>query len=119
MDGGAKALFSRKSQAEAREEGAKIIQVAPQERSRWSLASIRQAIHEFEACTLACVWKTLQRLGLVYKRGREYVHSPDSDYALKLASVAAAKQQVLRAPEQVVLMYQDELTDYCRPKLGS
>jgi len=118
VDGGAKALFSPKSQAEAREAVAKIIQVAPQERSRWSLASIRQAIHEFKTCTLACVWKTLQRLGLVYKRGREYVHSPDSAYELKLAYIAAAQQQVLAAPEQFVLLYQDELTYYRRPTLA-
>jgi transposase len=68
--------------------------------------------------SLTCVWKTLQRCGVVYKRGREYLHSPDPDYDLKTALIHAAQQQVRAAPERVVLLYQDEMTYYRRPSLA-
>ena len=58
------------------------------------------------------------RFGLVYKRGREGIHSPDPDYDLKLAYIEAAKQQSLTRPEAIVLLYQDELTYYRRPSLA-
>jgi hypothetical protein len=53
-----------------------------------------------------------------YKRGREYVHSPDPDYQLKLASIQAAQQHARAQPHQVVLLYQDELTYYRRPSVA-
>ena len=117
-DTDARRLFPPKSREAAREELAKTIQVAPQQGSRWSLAAIRQAISWLSEYTLTCVWNTLHRCGVVYKRGREYLHSPDPEYGLKMAAIEAAKQQVLAAPERVVLLYQDELTYYRRPSLA-
>jgi hypothetical protein len=46
------------------------------------------------------------------------VHSPDPDYALKLTYVEAARQQAQHQPEQVVLLYEDEITYYRRPSLS-
>jgi transposase len=46
------------------------------------------------------------------------VHSPDPDYALKLAYVEAARQQAQHQPEQFVLLYEDEITYYRRPSLS-
>lgn len=87
-------------------------------RSRWWLGGIRQAVAELRGYTLAGIWKLLKRLRLHYKRGREYLHSPDPDYALKLTYVSAAFQQAQTAPKQVVMLYQDELTYYRRPSVA-
>lgn len=87
-------------------------------RSRWWLAGIGQAIDWLQGSSLTCIWQTLRRLGLRYKRGREYVHSPDPDYALKLAYIQAAQQLARQDPQRYVLLYQDEMTYYRRPSLA-
>jgi transposase len=115
---GAKPLFPPRSREAAQQELAHTLQVAPPQGGRWSLARLRQTIAWLSGYTLSCVWNTLQRCGVVYKRGREYLHSPDPDYALKMSLIEAAKQQVSAAPERVVLLYQDELTYYRRPTLA-
>ena len=113
-----KPVFFPRSLEVAQAEIQQIIAKAPSERSRWTLSLLRDNISWFKARSLSCVWKTMTTLGLVYKRGREATHSPDPDYDLKLAYIVAAQQQVLAAPEQVVLLYQDELTYYRRPSLA-
>jgi len=88
------------------------------ERSRWWLDGLRQAISWLRTCSLAGVSKLLRRLGIVYKRGREYVHSPDPDYKLKLAYLAAARAQVHARPQHQVMLYLDEMTYTRRPSVG-
>lgn len=76
----------------------------------------------------ACPWLRLRtpqglgrlfaRLGIAYKRGRAYVHSPDPDYAAKLATVAAARQRAQVDPERHVLLYLDEMTLYRQPTVA-
>jgi DDE superfamily endonuclease len=102
----------------AYEELAQLLHKAPQGRSRWTLASLAEALSWLKGRSLACVWKTLQRFAFVYKRGRESIHSPDPDYELKLAYIAAAKSLSLAQAERIVLLYQDELTYYRRPSLA-
>lgn len=87
-------------------------------RSRWWLDGIRQVVVGLQHYTLSGIWSLLKRLKLHYKRGREYLHSPDADYDLKLQYVAAAYAQAQTQPERVVLLYQDELTYYRRPSLA-
>jgi putative transposase len=75
-----------------------------------------------------CVWLwplsltgvryVLRRLGITYKRGRRYVHSPDQAYSQKMALVAEARAQAQAEPERVVFLYQDELTYYRRPSVA-
>ena len=76
----------------------------------------------------ACPWLRLRtpqglgrlfaRLGIAYKRGRAYVHSPDPDYAAKLATVAAARQRAQGDPQRHVLLYLDEMTLYRQPTVA-
>jgi transposase len=87
-------------------------------RSRWWLEGIRQSVEGFYAYSLAGVWKVLRRLRLHYKRGREYVHSPDLAYDVKMMYLKAAAQQAHTDPDKVVLLYMDELTYYRRPSLA-
>jgi transposase len=118
VDAGEKLLFPPQSQQVVRKTLDQLIHVAPQNGSRWTLALIGQAVSWLQRRSLVCVWKTLRRLGIVYKRGREYVHSPDPNYALKLAYVEAARLQAQSQPERVVLLYEDEITYYRRPTLS-
>lgn len=111
-------LFSPTSVEVAQAELQQTIAKAPTERSRWTLKLLRERISWLKERSLTCVWKTLANFGLVYKRGRESTHSPDPDYDLKLAYIAQAQRQVLRQPEAMVLLYQDELTYYRRPSVA-
>lgn len=84
-------------------------------RSRWWLDGLRQAVPWMRSLTESGVWQILDRFGLVYKRGRRYVHSPDPAYRVKEARLHGAWQQVAADPVHHVLLYQDELTYYRCP----
>ncbi len=60
----------------------------------------------------------LERLQVVYKRGRQHVHSPDPDYVEKLAYVDEVINQARASYGQIVALYQDELTFYRQPTLA-
>jgi hypothetical protein len=68
--------------------------------------------------SLGAVHGLLRRLGVAYKRGRRYVHSPDPDYDTKLAVVAQARAHAAHDPDHVVFLYQDECTYYRRPTVA-
>jgi hypothetical protein len=102
----------------AAEELLACLHKAPANRSRWTLAAVAKALSWLSEGSLVCVWKTLKRLAVVYKRGRESIHSPDPDYDLKLAYIEAAKALCRAKPGAIVLLYQDELTYYRRPSLA-
>ena len=86
--------------------------------SRWWLDGVRQSLPWLAGCCLATVWRTLRRSHLSYKRGRRYVHSPDPLYAAKLATIGYVQQRAQAEPEQIVVLYEDELTYHRRPSLG-
>jgi transposase len=67
--------------------------------------------------SLMTVQRLLVKLGLSYKRGRLYVHSPDPDYDRKLAYIAQITAQVQTEPSHV-LLYADEFTYYRRPSVA-
>jgi transposase len=61
----------------------------------------------------------LARLGIRYKRGREYVHSPDPDYPAKLQRVAQIVAEARSSAGRMVALYLDELTYYRQPTLAA
>ncbi|CAG0963672.1 hypothetical protein ARNL5_01120 [Anaerolineae bacterium] len=83
------------------------------------MAGLRQAVPALANYSLVGIWKVLRRLKLRYKRGREYVHSPDPLYRQKMAYVEAATDLAQTCPDKNVLVYVDELTYYRRPSLAS
>ena len=89
-----------------------------QDRSRWWLDGLRHSIPWLASLSLSGVWQVLRRLNIRYKRGREYVHSPDPQYDEKLRAIERAKAQVQTDPQRYVLLYQDEFTYYRRPSLA-
>jgi len=68
--------------------------------------------------TLAGVQQILGRLQIVYKRGRQYIHSPDEEYSQKMARIEAIKEQVKKEPKRYVLLYEDELSYYRQPTVA-
>lgn len=60
----------------------------------------------------------LKRLGIRYKRARDYVHSPDPDYLAKLSWIERCRQHCVSAPGRCVFLYEDEVTYYRQPSLS-
>jgi hypothetical protein len=64
------------------------------------------------------LWRLLERLGIHYKRGREYVHSPDRHYLEKLSLIELARMRAYYEPERFVFVYVDELSYYRQPTVA-
>lgn len=66
----------------------------------------------------------LRRLGLVYKRARLYIHSPDPHYFEKLSDVEIVKRQAKAnpgtsdEPRKVIVLFVDQVTVYLQPTLA-
>jgi hypothetical protein len=122
MDADERRLFPPQTPVQARQEVQAVIGASPQQRgeqrSRWWLQGIGRHIPWLQGKALCTVWRELKRLGVVYKRGRRAVHSPDPDYDRKLAEVNRVSQLVKAEPQRWVLLYQDELTYYRRPSVA-
>lgn len=88
------------------------------ERSRWTLAGLRQVVPWLRSRPLGSVHRLLGRLRVGYKRGRAYLHSPDPAYDAKLAAVTAAQAFARADPGRVVLLYEDEFTYHRRPTVA-
>lgn len=88
------------------------------ERQRWTLAMIAEQFDWLRGRAAGVVWRLLTRLGIRYKRGRDYIHSPDPHYQDKRAWIAAHQAQAEREPERFPLLYLDELSYYRQPELS-
>ncbi len=69
--------------------------------------------------TEAGVSQLLKRLGIRYKRGRDYIHSPDPDYAAKVSYLTLCQMKAYYEPEKHVFVYLDEFSFYRQPSLAS
>lgn len=87
-------------------------------RSRWTLSTLREACSSWlDLQTDSGLYGLMRRLGITYKRGREYVHSPDPDYEAKRAYIDERLQEARQSDDQV-LLYQDECTYYRQPTVA-
>jgi hypothetical protein len=86
--------------------------------SRWTLAMIRQSCPWLQVKTAGGLSQILKRLGIRYKRGRDYVHSPDGNYQEKVQLIELARVQAENFPRRYVFLYLDELTYYRQPSLA-
>lgn len=89
------------------------------DRSRWTLALVREVVDALADFSLSGVWRLLHRLGIHLKRGRSHLHSPDPDYVAKLDYLKGCLEQMRQDPEHVVVLYEDELSFYRQPTLAS
>jgi transposase len=89
------------------------------DRTRWSLDTIAAACDWLNSLSQAGVARLLKRLGIVWKRARAAVRSPDPLYQAKLEAVAQAREQARAAPTKIVLLYLDEVTIERHPTLAN
>jgi hypothetical protein len=88
------------------------------EHSRWTLAMIANSCPWLRLTTAGGLSQLLKRLEISYKRGRDYVHSPDCHYQEKLHLIDLARWRTYFEPERFVFLYLDELTFYRQPSLA-
>jgi hypothetical protein len=87
--------------------------------SRWTLASLLASCAWLRLETLSGLGQLLDRLGIRYKRGRQYVHSPDPAYPAKVAEIDRICALARAAPTRFVVVYLDELTYYRQPSVAA
>lgn len=88
-----------------------------QEGTRWKLETLLAVNGWLNLHTLSGMSQLLHRLRIHWKRGRHHVRSPDSDYVAKLHTIRLNLLSCEIAGEQMVFLFQDELTFYRRPSL--
>lgn len=89
---GRKPAFSPKSPEEAESEILAVIGGRPAEinphQTRWTLRTLGEVVPWLQSVCVSGVHQILSRLGISYKRARDYVRIPDADYVEKLSRVA-------------------------------
>ena len=119
---GRKPAFSPKTPEVAKSELLQAIGQEPglinRHQTRWTLRTIGQVVPWLEDISLSGIHQIFSRLGLSYKRAREYVRSPDTDYAEKLSRIEYALEQARQHPETCVVVYQDEFGFNLQPTVA-
>jgi transposase len=87
-------------------------------KSRWDLGLTAQVCDWLAVNHPSSLSQLLKRLGISYKRGRSYVHSPDPHYQQKMDMIAQCLLKAWYAPKEYALLYQDEFTIYRQPTLA-
>ena len=109
---GRKPAFSPKSAEEAESEVLAAIGQPPglvnPHQARWTLRTLGQVVPWLRDICVSGIHQILSRLGISYKRARDYLRSPDVDYAEKLSRIQHALADARETPETCVVVYQDE-----------
>ena len=119
---GRKACFSEEhpDNESARQELLHLVRREPGQfgykQSHWTLKKIKESCSWLKVETPQGVCSVLTRLKINYKRGRNYLHSPDPDYIAKLADIGIC---LGKCSKRVVVLFLDELTYYRQPTLAS
>ena len=87
-------------------------------KTRWELGLISQVFDWLAVSYPSSLSQLLKRLGISYKRGKSYIHSPDPHYEQKMDMIAQHLLKAWYAPEKYALLYQDEFTIYRQPTVG-
>jgi hypothetical protein len=88
-------------------------------RTRWTLTTVGQGCAWLADYSRSGVWRVLETLEIVLKRGREYVHSPDVAYDAKRAAIAQSLSDAHASNGQVVALFLDEVTLHRQPSLAT
>jgi transposase len=86
--------------------------------SRWTLRGIRATFPWLSDYTLSGVWRLLRRHSLHIRSAKVRQHSPDPDYLAKLEKLLACLREAAEHPDEVVLLFLDEMGYYRWPKEG-
>ena len=113
---GRKPAFSPKSPEEAESAVLAAIGQHPglvnRHQTRWTLRTLGQVVPWLRDVCVSGIHQILSRLGINYKRARDYVRSPDKDYAQKLSRIQQVLEEARENPETCVVVYQDEFSFY-------
>lgn len=90
------------------------------EHTRWSLKSLLTLVPSLSHCyqSISSIWYLLKRLGISYKRGRDFIRSPDSGKAFKIRRIRAYLGYARKNPDKVAFLFLDEFSFYRQPKVG-
>jgi hypothetical protein len=122
---GASPLFPPQHEAssDAKEALLRLVRRDPRQfgydRTRWRLADLLEQCSQWQVATVSGMSGILDRLGISYQRGRDYIHSPDPDYEAKMAYIEGILAQSRACTGRLVALYLDELTYYRQPSLSS
>ena len=86
--------------------------------TRWTLHTLGQVVPWLRAVSVPGIHQILSRVGISYKRARDYVQSPDVDYAEKLSRIQHALETARQTPETCVVVYQDEFGFKLQPTIA-
>ena len=86
--------------------------------SRWTLRAVRATFPWLRDYTLSGVWRVLRRHDLHIRSARVRQHSPDPDYLAKLEHLLECLHDAAAHPDQVVLVFLDEMGYYRWPAEG-
>ena len=86
--------------------------------SRWTLRGVRASFPWLKDYTLSGVWRVLHRQGLHIRAAQVRQHSPDPEYLAKLEHLLACLRDAAAHPDEVVLVFLDEMGYYRWPKEG-
>ena len=89
-----------------------------QRQSRWTLAALQASCPWLGVNTLGGLSQLLDRLAVRRKRARTYLHSPDADYAAKVAYLEACRAAAQAYPEAILFVYLDEFGFERQPTLA-
>lgn len=79
-------------------------------RSRWTLRMLLESCDWLKLKTIGGLSQLLNRLGVVFKRARDYIHSPDPNYEAKVSYMMLCRMRAWYDPNRYVFVYLDEFT---------
>ena len=82
---------------------------------RWSLRAVQATFPWLRDFCLSGVWRVLQRSGLRLRSTRVQQYSPDPEYAAKQAHLLACLRAAAAHPDEVALVFLDEMGYYRWP----
>lgn len=116
MEGGAKLNFPPQTVEEAQEEMKAVLSQPAQkhghQQTRWQLETIGQTISWLNDVTLSGVSRIMKRLGFSKRKACSFTRSPDPLFHEKWGAIVDAYAEAISTPDQVTLLFQDELTYY-------
>jgi transposase len=86
--------------------------------SRWTLRAIRATFPWLKGYTLSGVWRLLRRHELHIRSAQVRQHSPDPEYVPKQEHLLACLREAAMHPDEVVLVFLDEMGYYRWPCEG-
>ena len=86
--------------------------------SRWTLRAVRATFPWLHTYTLSGVWRVLHRHGLHIRAAQVRQHSPDPEYVAKVDHLLECLADAAAHPDEVVLVFLDEMGYYRWPAEG-